>query len=284
MNILKPKNILKEAFFSFLLFSFLLTSYSAISQNMLPWRGDIVNRKIASVVASVSIVQNEKSKKKYVDTIKYDYYGNLAEKRITAYDTDSKRVMEGDWKYTYDSLGNRKLETRKSSEADIMNYFNYVYDSNRIKKEIWVYWTNMKLIFSRIYEVKYDGLGRLYTEKIEDGSEKLDTIFGFKYDTLNRLDKIICSGDKDFKDTINVVSYIYNPDGSTSKVITKDKMSKTVEEYTYDQNRKVLKKESEKGSTTYQYDKTGLLIQSEVIDKEKKGQKLRYTYSYLYHN
>ena len=250
---------------------------------MLPNRNQIWNNKISSVVATCYLVQNEKtSKKKYVDSVRYDGYGFLVGKHITAFDTTTQRIYAGDWSYTYDSVGNRKLETRACPGNNYMDYFNYVYDSGRIKKQIWVYWINLKHIFDRIYEVKYDGNGRLAIEKVEDGSETLDSIFSFNYDSTNRMNKIICGKDREFKDTINVVDYFYNPDGSVAKTVTRSKGAPSVEEFTYDQNRRTVKDIKDDVTTTYEYDKNGLLTTSEVVDKGKKGMKHKYTYAYIY--
>jgi YD repeat-containing protein len=260
----------------------IMKSNAGFSQNMLPWKSDIINHKISAVIVTDNIVLNEKSKKKYTDTVKYDIYGNLTEKHITAYDTDSKRDYAGVWTYTYDSVGNRKLETRVTPEHHVMDYFNYLYDSNRIKKQIWVYWDNMRHIFDRIYEVKYDGSGRLRLEMMEDGSEKLDSVFSFNYDSTNRLNKIICGADKDFKDTINTVDYVYNSYGGLAETITSAKGSKSIEEFAYDENRRVVKHTTDAGTTTYLYDKNGLLATSEVTVKDKKGLKYKYTYTYIF--
>jgi YD repeat-containing protein len=253
---------------------------TGISQNMLPGRYDLTSHKITEVIVTCNSVVNEKNKKKYTDTVKYDVYGFLREKKVIAFDTDSERKLAGDWKYTYDSLGNRLLETRKSTGQAIMNYFNYVYDSSRIKKQIWVYWIDMKLAFSKIYEVKYDGSGRINTELVEDGTEKLDSIFSFKFDTLNRLNQITCASDKDFKDTVKVVGYFYNPDGTTSSTVTITKAAKLVTQYTYDANRKLTRQASNDVITSYQYDKNGLLAMSEIVPKDKKDPKITYTYQY----
>ncbi len=291
MNTTPIMNISRRIILSVILFSLILNTTNSIAQNMLPWRNEIVNHKISAVVIRYSSVMEEKGKKgmaenskiKYVDTVKYDMYGTLTEKRITAYDTDSKRAYAGDWTYTYDSLGNRKLETRVEPEHHSMDYYNYVYDSNRIYKQIWVYWVNMKHIFDRIYQVKYDGYGRLKTETIEEGNEKIDTVITFQFDTLNHLHNILTTSDKDLKDTINLVTYFYNPDGSTAKTITSDKTGKNTEEFSYDPaSRKLLKKSSDKETTTYIYDKNGLMTESDIVPKNKKGVKYKYTLSYIY--
>lgn len=272
------KKIIFICFLSTLIFS----SYNGISQNLLPWRNDLINHKISKIIVTDNMVMNEKSKKKYVDTIKYDIYGNLTEKRITAFDTDSQRQYAGDWKYTYDSLGNRKLETRNSPDIKIMDYFNYVYDSNRIYKQIWVYWVNLKHIFDRVYNVQYDGYGRLNTEIIEDGTENVDTVISFKYDTLNRLYKILTTHDVDLKVPISLLTYFYNPDGTTSKTITDSKTApELVEEFTYNQDRKVIKKESGGATTTYLYDKNGLLSEMDMVMKNQKGLKYKYALNYI---
>ncbi len=278
----KPLISGKQIIFSSLSFTLVLSALQGNAQNMLPGRNEITAHKISAVIASKTMVVNEKSKKQYVDTVKYDMYGRILEKHITAYDTVHERQIAGTWTYTYDSLGNRGLETRNSPSFKVMNYFNYVYDSSRIKKQIWVYWVNMKLLFSRVYEVKYDGYGRLNLEMIEEGTEKLDSIIAFKYDSTNRMVKTICSSDKDFKDTINTVSYFYNPNGSVAKTLTTSKASKSVEEFTYDANGKLTKQMNDEGTTTYTYDKNGLLTTSEISMKGKKGSKYKYSYSYIY--
>jgi len=265
-----------------ILSALIFSSYSSIAQNLLPWRNDILSHKISKIAITCTTTLNEKIKKKYADTVMYDIYGTLTEKRITAFDTDSQREYAGDWKYTYDSLGNRKLETRYSPDIKIMDYFNYVYDSNRIYKQIWVYWVNLKHIFDRIYLVQYDGYGRLNTEIIEDGAENVDTVISFKFDTLNRLYKILTTQDKDLKVPISLVTYFYNPDGTTSKTITDSKTApELVEEFTYNQDRKVIKKESTDATTTCQYDKNGLLSEMDVVIKNQKGLKYKYTLSYI---
>jgi hypothetical protein len=273
--------MIKGTFFSLSLVLF-LSSFQGISQNMLPYGNDIRSHKISTVIASKTMVMANNIKKIYVDSVKFDQYGRLVEKHIKAYDTSAEREYAGNWTYTYDSAGNRALETRKSPNHEVMDYFNYVYDSSRIKKQIWVYWVNMKLSFNRIYEVKYDGSGRLNMEIVKDGTEKVDSVLQFKYDARNRINEIVCTSDKDFKDTINKVDYSFNPDGSVAKTVTTSKALKSIEENTYDQNKKLIKHASNEETTTYMYDKTGLLNSSEVTIKNKKGMKYKYTYTYLY--
>ncbi|HTA28343.1 MAG TPA: hypothetical protein VK809_11170 [Bacteroidia bacterium] len=291
MNTTPIVNTSRKIILLAILFSLILITTNSIAQNMLPYRNDVLNHKISAVIITNSVMQEEKSKKgttekskiKYVDTVRFDMYGTLTEKRITAYDTDSKREYAGVWTYTYDSLGNRRLETRVEPEHHSMDYYNYVYDSNRIYKQIWVYWVNMKHIFDRIYQVKYDGYGRLKTEIIEEGNEKIDTVISFQFDTLNHLHNILTTSDKVLKDTINLVTYFYNSDGSTDKTITSDKTGKNTEEFTYDPaSRKLLKKSSDKETTTYIYDKNGLMTESDIVPKNKKGVKYKYTLSYIY--
>jgi len=261
----------------------IINSHIVTSQNTIPYSYEIINNKISEVIINDNMVLNEKNKKKYTDTVKFNLYGNLEEKKITAYDTNSERISGGDWTYTYDSLNNRLLETRKSHNLNIMDYFNYVYDSTgRIKKQIWVYWINMKLAFSRIYEVQYDSSGRLFKEFVEDGAQKLDSVFLFNYDADNHLVQMTCTGDKDFIDTINIVNYFYNSDGTMASTITKDKISKKMEEFTYDQNKKLIKKISDEGTTTCIYDKNRLLTSMETMVKDKKGLKYKYAISYVY--
>ena len=273
---------IKKITLSCILFAAVFICKNSNAQSLIPYRNDVVTHKIWAAVITESMVQNEKiSKKKYVDTVKFDMYGTLLEKRITGYDTDSKRQYAGVWTYTYDSVGNRKLETRKSPDQVVMDYYTYVYDSNRIKKQIWVYWMNMKHQFDRIYEVKYDGYGRIKTEIMEDGMQKIDTVLSFHFDTLNHLNNILCTRDKDLKDTINVLSYFYNPDGSTAKTVTASKSGKTTEEFTYDVNKKVVKKSSDDETTSYVYDKNGMLSEMDVMQKSKKGIKYKYTVSYI---
>ena len=271
----------KKDIFLSLLFIFILGTFQGISQNMLPYGNDIRSHKISAVIATKTMVMANNIKKIYVDSVKFDQYGRMVEKHIKAYDTSAESEYAGSWTYTYDSVGNRALETRKSLNHEVMDYFNYVYDSSRIKKQIWVYWVNMKLSFNRIYEVKYDGSGRLNMEIVKDGAEKIDSVLQFKYDANNRMNEIVYTSDKDFKDTINKVDYSFNPDGSVAKTITTSKTSKLVEENTYDQNKKLIKHTSDEAATTYMYDKTGLLTSSEVVVKNKKGMKYRYTYTYL---
>ncbi len=278
----KTRILGKRGVFLCLALPIFLNFHEGFSQT-LPGRNDIISHKISAVIVNKSIVINEKKiNKQYADTVKYDVTGFMIEKRITAYDTILERELAGDWTYQYDASGNRTLETRKSADYKVMDYFNYVYDSNRITKQIWVYWVNLKLLFNRIYEVKYDGYGRLNKELIEDGTEKLDTILVFKYDSTNRMNKIITARDKDCKDTINTVNYFFNPNGSVAKTITVSKTSKSTEEFTYDASGKIIKDETDAGTTTYVYDKNGLLSSTEKILKDKKGMKYKFNYTYLY--
>ncbi len=291
MNTTPIVNIARKILLPVILFSLILNASTSVAQNLLPYRNEVISHKISSVIITNSVMQEEKGKKgmtekskvKYVDTVKYDMYGTLTEKRITAYDTDSKREYAGDWTYTYDSLGNRLLETRVEPEHNSMDYYKYVYDSNRIYKQIWVNWVNMKHIFDRIYAVKYDGYGRLKTEIIEEGNEKIDSVLSFQFDTLNHLHDILCTSDKDLKDTINIVTYFYNADGSTAKTITTTKSGKNTAEFTYDPTtKKILKKSSEEETDTYTYDKNGLLTEFDIVPKDRKGMKHKYTLSYIY--
>jgi YD repeat-containing protein len=257
-------------------------SIPVISQNMLPGRNDLYKYKISKVVADNYTVLGKKSKKNYTDTVSFDIFYNVKEKKIIAFDTASERKLQGQWNYTYDTLGNRLLETRKSPGQAVMDYFNYVYDSGRIKKQIWVYWVNMKLAFSKIYEVKYDGNGRLAIEKVEEGPEKLDSIFSFRYDTNGRLTSILCSSDKDFGDTINIATYFYYPNGNTAKIVTTSKNSTLTEKFYYDENRRLKETDSGDESTTYEYDSNGLLASSEITSKNKSIPDTKFTYSYIY--
>jgi YD repeat-containing protein len=264
--------------------SFILTTaFSSYAQNLLPGRNDILSHKLAGVVITKSHIVSEKiSHKQYVDTVLYNPYGTLTDKKVTAYDTASKRAFEGHWTYTYDSMGNRALETRVSNDIHGMDYYNYMYDSNRIVKQIWVYWVNMKHIFDRIYEVKYDGYGRLKTEIIEEGTEKIDTVITFQFDTLNHLNNILSTRNKDLTDTINLVHYVYNADGSVAKTITTDKLKQQEEEFSYDANKRLIKQSSPNKTISYAYDATGLLKDVTVVITENKlPVKYRYNYSYL---
>ncbi len=263
-----------------LLAIFVLRSMTSSSQVVLPGKTEIVNRKISAVVVSSFSLVDGKSKKGYVDTITFDKAGYLVAKRVTPYDTASERKWAGIWNYTYDSAGNRKLETRKSPHYEVMDYFNYVYDSFHVTKQIWVYWVNLKLAFSRIYEMKYNVHGRLDIEMVEGQTEKLDSIFAWQYDTNNRLIQTTCASDKDFQDTMYRVNYVYNPDGNIAQIITTAKSLQTMEEYTYDENKRLVKQKSGDRDIVYQYDKNGYLASSEVAVEGRKKEK--YTYSYIY--
>ena len=262
---------------------FTLSNNNGIAQNMLPGKIVIMRHKISEVIVNNYSVINKKNIKKYTDTVKFDTNGYLVEKWVTAYDTDSERKFSGDWKYTYDSVGNRLLETRKSSGERVMDYFIYTYDSSRMKQKIWNYWVNLKLSFSRIYEMNYDSKGRLETALIEDGGEKIDSSYIYRYDTLNRLKSILCSLNKNFKDTDHTINYTYTKDGKLAAKTIRSKASRQKETFTYNENKQLIKVENGNEITSYEYDINGLLTMSEVEYKGKKGMKLKYTYYYLFY-
>lgn len=274
--------MIKRILISCCLCMLVLYNNTCIAQNMLPGRSVIISHKISAIVVQASGVNNKKSEKKYIDTLKFDTNGYLVEKMVTAFDTSSERNYSGDWKYTYDSLGNRLLETRKSSNERRMDYFVYVYDSSRIQKKIWNYWVNLKLVFNRIYEMKYDLKGRLDTALIEDGTGKTDSAYIYQYDTLNRVKSILCSLRKDFKDTNHTISYAYNKAGKLAIKTTRSKGFRVKEIFTYNENRQLIRVENSNEMTVYEYDMNGLITLSEVVNKGKRDIKVKYTYDYLF--
>jgi len=242
---------------------------NSIAQDILPSKSEIIKHKISEVIVFKYNVINKKRTKTYVDTMKYDIGGNLSEKRIKAYDTNSENKWSGDWNYTYDSLGNRLLETRKSVKQRVMDYFIYVYDSSHVQKKIWNYWVNLKLQFSRIYEMQYDTKGRLKIELVENGAGHIDSVYSFQYDLSNRLLKTICTSDKEQKDTINTISYSYYKNSRLSKKITQGKFESKLEEYTGCESQTLTQTLVTKETTNYNYDSPKMV---ETI----------YTFKYLY--
>jgi hypothetical protein len=272
----------RKNIFSYFLLLFILNSTICVSQTTMPEKNEIVSHNISEMIVNNYITINEKSKKEHIDTMMFNLSGNLVEKRITAYDTASERELSGIWTYTYDSLENHLLETRKSAKKHVMDYFVYVYDSSHIQRKIWNYWVNLRLLFNRIYDFKYDADGHVKLEIVEDGREQLDSIYSFKYDTKNRLIQLTCVRDKDFKDTLNTTDYFYNSVGALTKEIATGKTSKSIEEFTYNSLGKLTKQESDLETVAYQYSKNGLLAVSERTVKDKKGSKYKCTYTYLY--